>query len=122
MCKQELRITSKPSFYDALLLSNRSPQPTKDTSFQSIPICKKTIVSIRYRDDDIQLTYHGQSLQIFASNRELSEEEVLEVLHNFVVKEGNRVTYLRIFPNDKFRRRKRKGPRVIAECKKREVE
>jgi hypothetical protein len=117
MNKKVVRITNKPSFYDALLLSNQTPQPTKIIPYQSIPIRKNTTLSIRYRDDIIQLTYQGNSIQIIADNRELSEKEVFELLHNFAVKEGDRVTFLRTFCHSKTRLRKRKRHRVIEECK-----
>ncbi|MCL6573973.1 MAG: hypothetical protein K6T88_20200 [Bacillus sp. (in: Bacteria)] len=117
MSKEELRITHKPSFHDALLLSKQTPQPIKTKEYQTIPVCKKTIVTIRYRDDHIQLTYQGKSLQILPGKRNLSKKEVFELMKNFALKEGDRVTFLRTFPYGKSRLRKRKKPPVMAQCK-----
>lgn len=112
--QQKWRITGKPSFYDALLLANQSPLPTMSTPYQSILQDNNTNVSIHFCDYNFQLTYQGKSLQILNADRDLTEEEVFNVFNNFVFKDGEKVSILRIFPYGKNRPRKRKRARVLA--------
>jgi hypothetical protein len=99
--KAEVRITRKPGFSDAALLSQQSPQLLKNSPYQTIRLSDEGNNSICFCDKDIQITYHPRSLEIIEENRELSEEEVLDVVTNFILKEGNRFTVLGTFPNRK---------------------
>ncbi|WP_066070598.1 hypothetical protein [Neobacillus soli] len=119
-CNQQLIITKKPSFYDAVTLSNQSPQPTKNTPYRSIPLVSSTNISFRNSDYNIQLT--SQSIQISESGRELSEEEVFDMLNHLIIKEGDKVTFFGYSPYCKNRPRKKKELLVLAAGRKLEGE
>jgi len=115
--KQEKEIKSKPSFYDAIQLSTQSPQTCEDTPYQSIPFKKTAIIPIHSFNSDIHITYEQHSLQIFKENNNLTEKEVFEFLTHFAVKEGNKVSFLAFFPNDKNSLRKPRKKHTLAESK-----
>lgn len=48
------------------------------------------------------LPYEPHSLQIFKEGNDLTEKEVFEFLNHFAVKEGNRVSILKVFPAGKL--------------------
>ncbi|WP_223594789.1 hypothetical protein [Neobacillus bataviensis] len=115
--KKNLQFTRKPSFYDAILLSNQSPQSPKAPSYQSIPLDSKANIQIHFYDSSIHLIYQKQSLKIFSRHRHLTETEVFDLFHHFAVKEGDKVSFLSFFPSGKASTRKRKKVRVLSEEK-----
>lgn len=112
-----MMITSKPRFYDALLLSNQSPHPTKSNPYQSIPLDHESKVAIHFYDQNIHVSYQQNKLQISATDHELTEEEVFNVINHFAFKQGNTVSFLGIPNPRKSKTRKRKQVRVLAEEK-----
>ncbi|MEH7334236.1 hypothetical protein V7161_16440 [Neobacillus drentensis] len=115
--KKNLQFTRKPSFYDAILLSNQSPQSPKAPSYQSIPLDSKANIQFHFYDSNIHLIYQKQSLKIFSCHRQLTETEVFDLFHHFAVKEGDKVSFLSFFPSEKTSARKRKKVRVLSEEK-----
>lgn len=99
--KQEIEIKGKPSFYDAVQLSTQSPQTTK-VPYKSIPFNKKATIPIHIFNSNIHITYEPHSLQILKEDNDLTEKEVFEFLNHFAVKEGNRVSILKVFPAGKL--------------------
>ena len=77
---QDIRITRRPSIYDAFLLSDKSLpvdlSPMKE-SYQSIPLVEHANISIHFKNYQIELSYQFHSLQITETSKTLSEEEVL---------------------------------------------
>jgi hypothetical protein len=118
----EMTIKNKPGFYDALLLSKQSVHSTKSSSYQSVPYDNQKKISIRNFDKNIQFTYRNQSLQLIDDDEKLTDEEVLNVFNHFAIKEGDKVTYLLQYPNDKIRPRKKKKARILEEGKQLERE
>lgn len=114
---KEIRITRKPSIYDAFLLSEKSfstfPSSMKP-SYQSVPLEEQANISIHINCYHIILSYQHNSLQIAESSKILTEEEVIEVFTNFIVKKGDRITFLGTSPHRKTRPRKKKKERILA--------
>lgn len=115
--KKEMKINSKPSFFDAVQLSTQSPQPHEDNPYLSIPF-NREMIPVHIFNSKIQLTYEQHSLQIYHENNNLKEKEVIEILTHVAVKEGNKVSFLAVFPNDKTKLTKVKTTRILAESKK----
>ncbi|MCM3729626.1 hypothetical protein M3226_29050 [Neobacillus cucumis] len=114
---QEIRITRKPSIYDAFLLSEKSFSTfpsSMNPSYQSVPLEEQANISIHTNCYHIILSYQHNSLQIAASSKKLTEEEVIEVFTNFIVKKGDRFTYLGTSPYRKTRQRVKKKERILA--------
>lgn len=118
---QDIRITRRPSIYDAFLLSDKSLpvdlSPMKE-SYQSIPLVEHANISIHFKNYQIELSYQFHSLQITETSKTLSEEEVLEVFTNFFVRVGDQVNYLGTSPYCKTRSRKKKKERILGVEKK----
>jgi hypothetical protein len=115
--RKEMKIYSKPSFYDAVQLSTQSPRTHEDNSYLSIPFNRK-MIPVHILNSKIQLTYEEHSLQIYHENNNLNEKEVIEILTHVAVKEGNKVSFLAVFPNDKTKLTKVKTTRTLTESKK----
>ncbi|MDR6999306.1 hypothetical protein [Neobacillus niacini] len=111
----EIMIKSKPGFFDALTLSKH---PSKNSFYQTIPLSDTQSVSFYYYNKRFQFTYQNQSFRLFEGNQRLSEHVVYNILNNFIVKEGNKASYLTSFPEDKIRTAKKKKTRVLAESKR----
>ncbi len=118
--RRKKKINSKPSFFDAIQLSTRSPLTNVDTPYQSIPFNKRAIIPIHSFNSGIHITYDQHSLQIYKENNDLTEKEVFGFLTHFAIKEGNRVSFLADFPNGKKRRAKSKPRGKLAESRKME--
>jgi len=116
--KKKIEIDSKPSFFDAVQLSTRSPQTYEVTPYQSIPFHKKAIIPIHSFNSEIHITYEQHSLQIYKENNDLTETEVFEFLTHFAIKEGDKVSFLTEFPNGKKRLAKDKPNSALTESKK----
>ncbi len=117
--EREWRITREPDFYDAILLSHQSPQKARAAAnpYQSIPL-RSANIAFNLCDHHIYFTYHHQTLLIAKEGTEPTEEEIFDVFHNLLLKEGNRVSYLVQMPKGKTSLVKRKTIRVLAEAKK----
>ncbi|MED1468980.1 hypothetical protein [Bacillus salipaludis] len=115
LSNREIMIKSKPGFFDALTLSKH---PSKSSFYQTIPLGDTHSVSIYYYNKRFQFTYQNHSFQLFEGNQQLSEQVVYNILNNFIVKEGNKASYLTSFPEDKIRTAKKKKTRVLAESKR----
>jgi hypothetical protein len=119
---QECWIKSKPSFSDAIVLSTQSSHQTSCVSYQHILLDYKNN-SFQISDSDIQLTCDRDSLMITqgSKSKQLTEEEVFDILNNFAFKKGNKVTFLRTIPYRKSKKRKKNNDRVLAVGQKLEV-
>lgn len=115
--KQNLRITRKPSFFDAILLSKQLSHPTRIPSYGAIPLDSNANISIHFFDSNIHLIYQEQSLQIFSRHHDLTESEVFNFFNHFAIKEGSTISYLSLFPREKTSRLKKKKVRVLSEEK-----
>ncbi len=113
---KELEITNKPSFYDAIQLSNQSlqrPHLHPNSPYHLIPLEDNTDLSFHYGNANIEVNYDQRSLSFVEVGQKLMEEEVFDVLANFVVKEGNKASYLGIPPYGKDPAKKTKKARTI---------
>lgn len=119
--KKTCLISSKPSFFDAVRLSNEVYSQTTRTTYQRIPLDSKNY-SIQLSDSDIQLTFDRDSFMIKEGSSKLTEEEVIDIINNFAFKKGNKVTFLRMIPYRKNRKRKKNKRLVLAARKKLEDE
>ena len=121
--KQECWIKSKPSFSDAIFLSNQSSHQTTCVSYQHILLDYKNI-SFQISDSDIQLTCDRDSLMITqgSKSKQITEEEVFDIINNFAFKKGNKVTFLRTIPYRKSKKRKKNKICALAVGKKLESE
>ncbi|WML58492.1 hypothetical protein [Neobacillus sp. PS2-9] len=119
---QECWIKSKPSFSDAIVLSTQSSHQTSCVSYQHILLDYKSN-SIQISDSDIQLTCDRDSLMITqgSKSKQLTEEEVFDIINNFAFKKGNKVTFLCTVPYRKSKKRKKNKNRVLEVGKKLEV-
>ena len=117
---REIRITKKVSIHDAIILLEKSfPNfpSSMDESYQSIPLEELADILIHLNHYHILLSYQQNSLQIVETSNFLTEEEIFEVLTNFIVRIGDKLTYLGTFPYSKARCRKRKkGPTLTGAC------
>ncbi|OIK10627.1 hypothetical protein BIV60_20625 [Bacillus sp. MUM 116] len=111
----EIIVKSKPRFSDALRILKH---PSKNNFYQTIPLSETQFVAIYYQNRRFQFTYQNQSFLLFEGNQQLSEDAVYNIVNNFIVKEGNKVSYLTNFPEDKIRPAKRKKGRVLAVSKR----
>lgn len=112
---KEMKITRKPSFNDAIQLSLQSPQPTEHSPYQAIPLCNTRKIFIYHNGKNIHITCSQHSLRISVDHGELTEEEVYEVVNSFILKDGERITFLGVFPFCKNRLRKRNKMLISAE-------
>jgi hypothetical protein len=92
--KKEIQIKGKPDFYDALLLSNRTPNTPQKILYQSIPFGTNAKVLIQFSERNIHLTYQHSSFQIMSKDLHLTDDEALDIFKHFAVKEGKKVAYL----------------------------
>jgi hypothetical protein len=118
---QEIRITKKPSIYDAFLIADElfpAFPSSLSESYQSIPLVEQANLSIHIQNYEIVLSYQQHSLQITKSGEILSEDEALEVFTNFIVRVADKVTYLGTSPYRKKRSQRKKKERIIAVEKK----
>jgi hypothetical protein len=118
--RQELQFTSKPRFFDAVQLSIQAVHHDKDASYQSFPLDEDTTIIFHYHDISIRLTLDQQSRLKIESETPLTEAEVFEVLANFVLKDGSKVSYLSFPPIDKHSTRKNKKLNYSSEAKRQE--
>ncbi|ETI67476.1 hypothetical protein [Neobacillus vireti] len=118
----ELQLTSKPDFSDAICLSKPLTHSTKNTPYQSIAIDGSKNLSIHFSDENIHFTYYNKSLQVLAGDKNLSDEKVLDICSNFAFKEGNKVTFLKVIPKRNTIPRKKKEVRVLLAGKELEGE
>ncbi|MEH7074303.1 hypothetical protein [Neobacillus drentensis] len=116
---QEKEIKGKPSFYDAIQLSNQSPQTLEDTPYQSIAFQKTAIIPIHSFNSRIHISYEQHSLKIVTENNDLTESEVFECLTHFAVKEGFQVSFIAVFPKDKNSLEKPQNKHTLVEDKER---
>ena len=117
---REIRITKKISIHDAIIFLDKS-FPTfpssMDKSYQSILLEERADILIHLNHYNILLSYQRNSLQIVETSNFLTEEEVWEVFTSFIVRIGDKLTYLGNFPYSKARCRKRKkGPTLTGAC------
>lgn len=121
MRNQEWRITRRPNFYDAVLLTQQSNQTAEEnSSYQSIPLGSANIAFNLY-EHNIYFTYHLQTLQIEIDSTEPSEEDIFDVFNSLLLKEGNMVSYLVLIPKGKTSPVHKKKTRILAEAKKLEL-
>lgn len=112
---QELQITSKTSSFEEGQLI---PNPTENSPYRSIPLEDDTNISFYFRGCSVQFNLEERSLSIVEVDRELTEEDALDVLADFAIKEGPRVSFLRIPPLRKTRTGKGQKVQIVAEEKK----
>lgn len=120
--KQELQITGKPSFFDAMQLAKQSITPTKNSPYQSIPLEDDKDISLIYEGCTVQVDLDKRSLSISKGESELTEKEAYDVLSNFVIKEGKRVSFLAFPPRRNTCPNNRQKVRALSEGKKLEEE
>ncbi|EKN66505.1 hypothetical protein BABA_15387 [Neobacillus bataviensis LMG 21833] len=112
---QELQITCKTnSFEEGQLI----PKPTENSPYRSIPLEDDTNISFYFRGCSVRFNLEERSLSVVEVDRELTEDDAFDVLADFAIKEGNRISLLRIPPLRKTRTGKRQKVQIVAEEKK----
>ncbi|GHH98727.1 hypothetical protein [Neobacillus kokaensis] len=117
--EHEWKITRKPEFYDAILLTHQTSQTEKaeENRYQSIPLPSANF-KFNLGDHNIYFTYNNQKIQFEKDREDLSEEEVFDVFNSLLLKEGTRVSYLVQMPKWITIPIKKEKIRVLAEAKK----
>ncbi|MBU8915071.1 hypothetical protein [Neobacillus sp. 114] len=98
---KEWRLKRKPNFIDVFILSRQLSNTTLNPSYQYIPLENGGIMPINFCDQDFQIIYIENKIQILVGENEILEEEIFEILSHFVLVEGTKVTALRYFPFEK---------------------
>jgi len=119
---QELQITCKPSFSDAIQLTNHSLTLTKNSPYQCIPLEDDKNITLNYDGCSVHVDLNQRLIRIKEGASKLTEEEAFDLLSNFVIKEGDRVSFLGIPPHRNTCPKKWQKVRIIAEGKKLENE
>lgn len=115
--KQELQLTGKPSFHDAIQLTKQSLTPTKNSPYQSIPIEDIKNISFIYFGCSVQVDHDKRVLSIKEGKSKLTEKEAYDAFSHFVIKEGKRVSFLAFPVKRNACPNKREKGRVLAEGK-----
>jgi hypothetical protein len=95
--KKEWRVQRKPNFSDFIILSHHSSPISKDSPYQFIPLRDIEKNPIYFSDENIQIIFYHNSVQIELEGQVL-QEEVYEVLGHFAILQGRRVLNLAKFP------------------------
>lgn len=121
--KPECSIKGKPSFSDAMRLSNQLYVQTPSRTYQHMPL-DDTHSSFQISDSDIQLTFDRDrnTIKIIAESKQLMDEEVFNVLKHFAFKKGRKVTFLTTISYHKNRIRKKSKELVLTTERKLEDE
>lgn len=119
---QELQITCKPSFSDAIQLTNQSLTSTKNSPYHCIPLEDDKNISLNYDGCSVHVDLNQRLIRIKEVLSELTNEEAFDLLSNFVIKEGNWVSFLGFPPQRNTCPNKRQKVRIIAEGKELENE
>ncbi|WNS75241.1 hypothetical protein RRV45_20585 [Bacillus sp. DTU_2020_1000418_1_SI_GHA_SEK_038] len=105
--KEHLNINYQPGFFDALKLINLQ----KPKSYQKVPLRKKTILRFYYLENNIQ-QFIDYLFDFKKGSIEVRKPETIadyRYLSCFLIKEGNKVSYMAYRPNE---------PRSVAAIKK----
>lgn len=115
----EIYINGKPSFFDAIHLSEQQSPSAMNSSYQFIPLARSLNETYRFYDPHlskiIKLIFNGQSLQLIEDGQRLSKETVCNVFKHFLVKQGKRVLFLTESPKDKICLKQK--DRHLVQCK-----
>ncbi|MBO0961000.1 hypothetical protein J1P26_14965 [Neobacillus sp. MM2021_6] len=112
---QELQITCKTSSFEEGQLI---PKSTKNSPYRTIPLDDNANISFYFRDCNVEFNLDERSLSIAEGGRLLTEEDAFDVLADFAIKEGSKISFLRIPPLRKKRMGKREKVQVVSEEKK----
>ncbi|WP_423800072.1 hypothetical protein [Neobacillus sp. SAB-20_R2A] len=111
---KEWRLKRKPSFIDIFILSFQLPHTTMNPSYQYIPLENGGKMPINFCEQDFQIIYNENKIQILVGEKDLPEEVIYEILSHFVLIDGSKVTALRHFPFEKTSLLVRKKRRTVS--------
>lgn len=111
---KEWRLKRKPNFIDVFILSLQLSHTTMNPSYQYIPLENGGKMPINFCDQDFQIIYNKNKIQILVGENGLPEEVIYEILSHFVLIEGTIVTALRHFPFEKTSLLIRKKRRTVS--------
>lgn len=94
-----LNINHQPSFFDALELIN----PKKPVTYKKIPLRKKTILRFYYIENNIKrsIYYLFNLKKGFIQIKKTEQASDHRYLSCFLMKEGNKVSYMIYWPKEK---------------------
>lgn len=115
---KEWRLKRKPSFIDVFMLSLQLSHTTMNPSYQYIPLENGVKMPINFCDQDFQIIYNENKIQILVGEKDLQKEVIYEILSHFVLIEGSKVTALRHFPFENTSLLIRKKRRTVSAEKK----
>jgi hypothetical protein len=121
--QNEIQISGKPSFFDAVQFSEQQFPSTMDSPYQFIPLAYSQNETYRFFDPHLskmmKFVFNGHSLQLIENGQSLTLENVYNVFKHFLVKKGNRVLFLTEPPKEKICLKSRDPIQV--KCKKLEL-
>lgn len=111
--EKEHIFNGRPSFYDALKLSDQPPPIDVELPYQIIPLPQTTIETYHFQipnlSKKIKCSFHPQSLKMIESDQSLTTSTVYNVFNHFLIKKGTRVLFLTEVPHDKTKNRRKDG-------------
>jgi hypothetical protein len=119
----EIYINGKPSFFDAVHLSEQQSPLATNSSYQFIPLARSLNETYRFYDPHlskiIKFSFNGHSLQLIEDGQQLSKETVYKIFKHFLVKQGKRVLFLIEPPKDNIRLKQK--DRHLVQCKTKKI-
>ena len=119
--ENEIQVMSKPSFFDAVHLTEQQSPAPLTPSYQFIPLAGSLNETYHYYDPhlskNIKFIFNGKSLKLIEEGDSLTKEAVYNVYKHFLVKKGKRVLFLTEAPKDKIHLKQKLGNQVQSEEK-----
>ncbi|MDP4163249.1 MAG: hypothetical protein Q8898_09110 [Bacillota bacterium] len=113
--EKELKITSKPVFFDALQLSKASVLSPTITPYQFITLGRQN--SFYLNDFDIRLNLQSECISLIEADHNLTPKEALEIFSSFIIQQKNTYSFLAHIPNSKIKARENGTTYVLLESK-----
>lgn len=117
----EILIHDKPGFMDATRLAGPPPLLQAEPSYQFILLQDTINVTLHFQErrlsKQFQFIFQENSLRIIEMEYSRSSEAFLSIFHYFLIKNGNHVSFLLKFPEDKIKKPVKKLSRCQSEEK-----
>jgi uncharacterized membrane protein len=96
--ENKIEISEATGFYDALHMSVFPKVLAQNNNYQYIPLLDSDNIALFIDNDNFkkhfQLCIHNQSLHLFVENHDLSQEEALKMLSNFLIKREKKLLFI----------------------------
>lgn len=115
----EIYITTLPTFYDALQLTQQQPTFILDPSYQYLDLHLNNEISFHYYDGikikSGKITYKDDKIQI------TMKQPLIAAFNHLLVRKGKRLYFLTFPPNNKIKKRKKLTAMDHADTKEFEI-